>query len=277
MCLALGVGLGVGSGGLTGCASAPKSNPDQSFIRYQLAVEYFKSRRLEAAIEELDKALKEDPENPDAHHLLGIIALRQGHDYIQNAEVESCLTGRDAELVRQDAMGKFREAQRHFRRAVALRPEFPDAWNNLAVAAIQLEDWPGVVTSASQALKDSTYTAPEMARANLGWAYLKMKETQKAWKELNEAVGRVPKFCVGRYRLARVYFERGDVEQAAENLETVFTDGRCPIQEAYLLGGLVHQRRKQRDRARSLFARCSEMAPRSCTAGECRRYVALIR
>jgi Tfp pilus assembly protein PilF len=104
-----------------------------------------------------------------------------------------------------------------------------------------------------------------------------MKETQKAWKELNEAVGRAPKYCVARYRLARVYFERGDTEQAAENLEAVYADVRCPIQEAYLLGGLVQQRRKQRDRARALFSRCAEMAPRSCTAGECRRYVALIR
>lgn len=260
-----------------GCATGPKRDPDQSFIRYQLAVEYFKQNRMEASIEELEKALKADPENPDAHHMLGIIALRQGHDYVQNGEVQACLSGRDAQQVRGDATRKFKEAEGHFRRAVTLRPEFPGAWNNLAVAAIQLEDWPGAIDAATRALKDSTYTEPETARANLGWAYLKMKDVQRAWKELHEAVSRAPRYCVGRYRLAKVYFERGDVTQAAENLDTLLGDGRCPIQEAFLLGGLVEQRRKDRDRARDLFARCAQMAPRSCTAGECTRYAALLR
>jgi Tfp pilus assembly protein PilF len=40
-------------------------------------VEYFKANRMEAATEELQKALTADPNNQDAHHMLGIIALRQ--------------------------------------------------------------------------------------------------------------------------------------------------------------------------------------------------------
>ena len=116
-----------------------------------------------------------------------------------------------------------------------------------------------------------------MARANLGWAYLQMKQTQRAWKELHEAVSRAPRFCVGRYRLAKVYFERGDMAQAAENVDAVVEDARCPIQEAFLLGGLVHQRHRNRERARTLFRRCADLAPRSCVARECRRYSELVR
>jgi type IV pilus assembly protein PilF len=262
---------------LSSCATRPRRDPDQSFIRYQLGVEYFKSQRLEAAVEELEKALGADPENADAHNMLGLIALRQGHDYVAQGETNDCLSGRDAELVRQDATRRFKEAEQHFRRAITFRPEFAGAWNNLAVAAIQLEEWPAAVTAASQALKDSTYTEPEFARANLGWAYLQLKETQRAWKELHEAVSRAPRFCVARYRLAKVYFERGDMEQAAENIDPVVEDARCPIQEAFMLGGLVQQRRKSRDRARALFNRCADLAPRSCAAAQCRRYAQLIR
>jgi type IV pilus assembly protein PilF len=272
--LALGATLGLLA---LACASAPRRDPDQSFIRYQLGVEYFKSQRLEAAVEELEKALAADPENADAHNMLGLIALRQGHDYVAQGETSACLSGRDAELVRQDATRRFRQAEEHFRRAVAYRREFPGAWNNLAVAALQLEEWPAAVTAASEALKDSTYTEPEFARANLGWAYLQMKDTQKAWKELHEAVARAPTFCVARYRLAKVYFERGDMEQAAEQIDPVVEDARCPIQEAFMLGGLVHQRRKGRERARALFNRCADLAPRSCAAAQCRRYAQLIR
>jgi Tfp pilus assembly protein PilF len=259
------------------CASGPKRDPDQSFVRYQLGVEYFKSNRMEAATEELQKALAADPDNQDAHHMLGIIALRQGYDYIQQGETSSCLTGRDADLVHQDAQRKFKEAEQFFKKAVALQPEFGMAWNNLSVTALQLGDWPAAAKAAEQAIKDSTYAEPEMARANLGWAHLQMKDTQKAWRELHEAVSRSPKFCVGRYRLAKVYFERSDLEQAQENIDAVVDDARCPIQEAYLLAGLIHQRRRNRDRARGLLQRCSDMAPRSCTAGECRRYASMIR
>jgi type IV pilus assembly protein PilF len=271
------VGAAVGLLGPLACASRPKRDPEQSFVRYQLGVEYYRSRRVEASVEELRKALDADPENAEAYNMLGLIALNQGYDFVVQAESAACLLGKDGELVREDAARRFREAEQQFRRAVALRPEFPQAWNNLSVAAMQLQDWTGAVNAAAEALKDSTYGEPEVARANLGWAYLQMKQTQRAWKELHEAVSRAPRFCVGRYRLAKVYFERGDLAQAAENVDAVVNDARCPIQEALLLAGLVHQRDRNRDRALGLFRRCADLAPRSCLAGECRRYSELLR
>jgi hypothetical protein len=51
---------------------------------------------------------------------------------------------------------------------VALQPEFPMAWNNLSVTALQLGDWPAAANAAEQAIKDSTYTEPETARPT--WA-----------------------------------------------------------------------------------------------------------
>jgi Tfp pilus assembly protein PilF len=261
-----------------GCATAPKRDADQSFIFYQLGVEYFKAQRVEAAVDQFNKALKADSENADAYHMLGLIALKQGHDYVSQVEANDCLSGKDAELVRQDASRKFREAEQRFRKALALRSEFPIAWNNLAVAELQLQEWDQAIAAAEEALKDPTYSEPETARANLGWAYYQKKETQKAWKELHEAVSRSPGLCVGRYRLAKVYVDRGDMEQASEQIDAIVNDARrCNIQEAFLLGGLVQQRRKERDRAQELLKICTEMAPRSCVARECKRYAQLIQ
>jgi Tfp pilus assembly protein PilF len=261
----------------SGCATRPKREPEQSQIRYQLAAGYFRDQRVEAAVEELDKALQADPENSDAYNMLGIIALKQGHDYVAQAEISSCLKGRDAELVRGDAQAKFRQATTNLRKAVEIRPEFPEAWNNLSVAELQLQDWDSALDAARNALKYATYGTPEMARANLGWAYYQKKDIQNAWKELHEAVSRAPGFCVGRYRLAKVYVDRGDTEQASDALAPVLSDvTRCPIQEAQLLGGLLSERKRDSAAARELFQRCVDMAPRSCAADECRRYAQLI-
>ena len=260
-----------------GCATRPKRDPEQSQVLYELGAKYYASRRVEAAIEELLKALKADPENADAYNMLGIIALKQGHDYLQELESTDCLKGRDAEVVREEAVQKFRDAEVSFKKAVELRAEFSNAWNNLSVARLELEDWDGAVLAARNALKDATYATPEIARGNLGWAYYQKKDLLGAWKELHEAVAQAPGFCVGRYRLAKVYLDRGELDGAVEEVDAVIGNNKCPIQEAYLLGGLVHERRKERDRARTLFDRCAELAPRSCMAAECRRYAQLIQ
>src|SRR3954469_25532769 len=123
------------------CASTPKKDPDQSQIRYQLAVGYYRARRVEAAVEEREKALKADPDNADAYNMLGIIALRQGHDYLMQVESAACLKGVDAHVVEEDAVHKFREAEDHFRKAVALKADFSEAWNNLSAVALQLREW----------------------------------------------------------------------------------------------------------------------------------------
>ena len=116
-----------------------------------------------------------------------------------------------------------------------------------------------------------------MARANLGWALFQKKDVQSAWKELHEAVAKSPGFCVGRYRLAKVYVARNDFDRAAEELEAVTASSQCPIQEAFLLGGMVQERRRESAKARALFARCAQLAPRSCLAAECKGYLQLIQ
>ena len=262
----------------SGCASRPKRDSEQSQIRYQLAAGYFRDQRVEAAIEELQKALEADSENADAYNMLGIIALRQGHDYVAQLETESCLKAKDAELVRNEAQAKFKEAVRNLRKAVELRPEFPEAWNNLSVGELQLQSWDAAIEAAQNALRDAAYGTPEMARANLGWAYYQKRDIQNAWKELHEAVSRAPGFCVASYRLAKVYVDRGEIDQALDALAPVISDvKRCPIQEAQLLGGLLKERKRELASARELFQRCVDMAPRSCIAGECRRYAQMIQ
>ncbi len=261
-----------------GCATRAKRDPDQSQVRYQLAVGNFQNHRDEAAIEELQKAIAADPQNADAYNMLGLISLKQAYDYGAQADTVSCLKGADEQDVRAEENQKLRDAESRFRKAVELRSNFPEAWNSLSAVALLLSEWDEAIAAAESALKDPTYDSPVFARANLGWAYFHKKDLQNAWKELYEAVSRASAFCVGRYRLAKVYFERGELDQAVEVIEPLIADVKhCPIQEAFLLGGLLHERLKNPGKARDLFRTCAEMSPRSCVADECRRYAQMIQ
>lgn len=262
--------------GASGCAARKTRDPEQSFALYQVAVSSFEGDRIEAARGEAEKALKADPENAEAHHLLGLIALRQGAQYTAQLQMLDCLRGAEAELVREDAHRRYREATEHFRRAVALRGDYAIAWNNLSVAALNLQEWDEAIEAASRALEIGTYGEPWVASGNRGWAYLHKRQLQSAWRDLHDAVARQPAFCVGRYRLAKVYLERGQFEDAAEQVEAVLAESRCPIQEAHLLGGMLADKLGQPERALELWTSCVALAPRSCTAGECRRYAAMI-
>jgi type IV pilus assembly protein PilF len=261
----------------SGCATRVTKDSEQSQIRYQLAADYFRGQRTEAALDELRKAIEMDADNPDAYDLLGLIALSQGAEYLRQVETSGCLRGSDADAVRRDAAAKFREAEQHLRKATTLRPAFAEAWNNLAVAALHLENYDEAVVAAENALKDVTYPSPELARANLGWAQFHNKNLNAAWKSLHEAVARTPGFCVGRYRLAKVYVERGQYDEATEEIDAVVSNSACPIQDAFLLAGLVHQHRKDASGARTLFDRCVTIAPRACLADECRRYAGMLQ
>lgn len=261
-----------------GCATRTKRDAGQSQVRYQLGVGYFENHREEAAIEELQKAIEADAQNADAYNMLGLIALKQAFDYEAQAETTSCLKGSDEQMVRSEENRKLREAQLQFRKALELRPSFPEAWNSLSAVALLLQAWDDAIVDAENALKDATYGQPVFARANLGWAFFHKKDLQNAWKELYEAVARAPAFCVGRYRLAKVYLERGETEQAIDAIDPLIADGkRCPVQEAFLLAGMLYERRKDSAKARDLFRACADMAPRSCVAEECRRYAQMIQ
>ena len=259
------------------CASRPHRDPDQSYKLYQVAVSSYEANRMEAALGELDQALKADPENAEAHNMLGIIALRQGAEYEAQIQGQSCVRGSDAEMVRLDASSRFRAARTSFAKAAAIRSDFAEAWNNLSVSALNLEEWDAAIDAATNALKVGTYAEPHIARGNLGWAYYKKRDLPRAWRELQDAVSRQPGFCVGRYRLAKVLVDRGQLALADEHLAALAGDSHCPIQEAFLLAGMVAEKRGDGDRAREMFERCTGLGARSCVAGECRRYAEMIQ
>ena len=256
---------------LAACGPAQtRVDPDASQKRYLLGADYFNKGLVQPALEELLKAVELDPNNPEAHNLLGLVWLRKGAEAEELSTRNQCLKGEALSLEKAEADGQFKKAEEQFQKAISLKQDFSDARNNLAVVMLHFGRYDDAVQLEEKALANIVYREPYVANGNLGQAYYEKRDYVRAAKALRQALFEQPKFCVGRYRLAKVYYEQKDWDHAAEEIEQVTTDKACPIQEAYHLAGMVALRRDNRDKARDLFARCVELAPKSCLASECK-------
>jgi type IV pilus assembly protein PilF len=261
----------IASGALASCGpAATRVDPDASQKRYLLGADYFNKGLVEPALEELMKAVELDPNNPDAHNLLGLVWLRKGAEAEELSIRNQCLKGEALTLEKQEADTQFKKAEEQLRKAITLKQDFSEARNNLAVVMIHFGRYDEAVQLEEKALSNIVYREPYAAEGNLGQAYLEKHDFVRAAKALRQALFEQPKFCVGRYRLAKVYYEQQDWDHAAEEIEQVTNDKACPIQEAYHLAGMVALRREDRDKASRMFSRCIDLAPRSCLASECK-------
>jgi Tfp pilus assembly protein PilF len=258
-------------GAVAGCGpAATRVDPEASQKRYLLGADYFNKGLVEPALEELLKAVELDPNNPDAHNLLGLVWLRKGAEAEELSTRNQCLKGESLALEKQEADTQFKKAEEQLRKAITLKQDFSEARNNLAVVMIHFGRYDEAVQLEEKALSNIVYREPYAAQGNLGQAYLEKHDFVRAAKALRQALFEQPKFCVGRYRLAKVYYEQKEWDHAAEEVEQVTGDKACPIQEAFHLAGMVALRRDDRDKARAMFARCVDLAPRSCLASECK-------
>jgi Tfp pilus assembly protein PilF len=244
-------------------------DPEASEKRYLLGADYFQKGLVAPALEELLKSVELNPRNPDAHNLLGLIFLRKAADSEELSVRAQCLKGDELRLEKDTMDGQFKKAEDHFKTAIEIKPNFSEALNNLAVVAIHFGRYDEAISLDEKALSNIVYREPFAAQGNLGLAYLNKSDLARAGQALRQALFEQPAFCVGRYRLAKVYYEEKEYDRAADELEKVTGDKACPIQEAYQLAGMVALRRQDRGKAAQLFQRCVQLAPKSCIAREC--------
>jgi regulator of sirC expression with transglutaminase-like and TPR domain len=108
------------------------------------------------------------------------------------------------------------EAERRYRLAVAVKPGFARAWNNLGIAAARQ----GRTGEAMGHYLRAAALAPSMAapHANLGAAYLQAGDLPAALRELDVAARLDPQGAHIQYNLALARLRSGDREGAREAL-----------------------------------------------------------
>lgn len=257
--------------GSIGCGAHIEHSPEKSAKRLDIAKDFLRKNELEAAEAECNKAIAYNPRNDEAYVVRGLISMVRAYDAKRSMEIDSCLTGLDAEATDKDLQAFLTKADVDFEEAAAVTPDYGEAWANRGIVHTLMTDYDSAASYLGKALENPMRLMnPSLTRAHLGWALFHQDKLVDAAKELRTAIQFQPKMCVATYRLGRVYFAREEWEKAAELFQTASGDPACGSQEAsyYLMKtrmqqGLVSEARSARDA-------CLKLSPHSCIATKCR-------
>ena len=187
-------------------------NPGSDEAHDNLGMVYGRLGLTEEAIAELKTAIKLNPGDIHAHENLRKIYDDQGR--YENAGGELYYTyairhyEKGGDLYRQ---GNLEQAKAELRKAVGLRPDYPEAHNAIGI----ILDREGRVSEAITEFRRAVDLKPDYAVAhnNLGMAYVKDGHLDEAIKELETAVSLNPDYLVAIRNLQNVRVFIGKVQR----------------------------------------------------------------
>jgi uncharacterized protein (TIGR02466 family) len=148
---------------------------------------------LDIAAENYRYVLEIAPDNADALHLLGLVALQKGDPATAAESIQKSLTqdpenpqGLDHLGTALLQLGDLKESVNAFESALKMAPEFAECWFNLGNAKEEAGDLMGSIDAYSKAIElHSDFSA---AHANLGSAYIKRQQFADALAALDTAL-----------------------------------------------------------------------------------------
>lgn len=180
--------------GLAACTSTrqPVDLEKAAAINAQLGSGYLAQGDLDLAKLKFEKALKQNPDLPEAHSGYALLMSRLGQ------------------------MGK---AQKHFKKALQLDPDDSGTLNNYGIFLCAQNKFMEAEKQFLAALRDPLYKTPEYAYTNAGRCSLKNKEAVQAEAYFGKALQANPKFPDALFEMANLQYAQRKYAQARSNLQ----------------------------------------------------------
>ncbi len=171
------------------------------------------------------------------------------------------------------SLGDYQLSLIYFRKALELRPQFPEAVNNMGTVYLLMGDWNKAINCFKEAAADIKYETPQYAYNNMGLAYFKMGDTQKAIANYETALRLSRSYAAVYLNLARLYEKKGDLIEAEANYrEAILYRPKDPLGHMGLAKLLMKQG-KTEDAKKSLITIIKE-DPRGLEGREARKLLA---
>jgi type IV pilus assembly protein PilF len=242
---------------LAGCPGGPSDEDlNRSRTEYDLGVGLFGENNIAGAFQHLQEAVRLDPENVEAHMVLGTLHALRGENEAAERHLRTTIET-------NQRLG-----------AAGLPALTPDAYNTLGVLYINTHRLEEAVSALRTSTGDLMNRTPHLAWGNLGWAYYELERYPEALEALGQAVRLQPQFCAGWYRVGQVRFAEarqsveasGDAQGALAQADEALThalevdrDECRALQDAWLLRGETRARLGRREEAIADFERCVEL------------------
>jgi len=182
---------------LTACSSSSAKRQTEkaheaAVYNVQLGLEYMNQGDLERAKDKLDRALTQDPSNPDVHSARATLYSR---------------------LKQKD------KADEEFRTALRLAPHDPRMVNNYAVYLCENGRHDEGVKRFLEAARNPLYPTPEAAYTNAGVCLRAAKRDDEARVNFSHALQLKPNFAEAQFQLANLQFEHGELAPARAGID----------------------------------------------------------
>jgi tetratricopeptide (TPR) repeat protein len=163
-----------------------------------------KQFKLDAADEELDKALALDPENAQAHVGKAIVAMNR----LQSSSM-TIIKQKDSIL---------KQAEDQCKQAISMDPSLPEAHYNLGMTYKEQGRLDDATTEFKSAIKDEPKYSD--AFAGLGLTKLAQGSLAEAADNFKQAVNCNSSNSTAHYGLGKTYYKQGNVDAAIKELNT---------------------------------------------------------
>jgi tetratricopeptide (TPR) repeat protein len=196
---------------LTPLAPALAQSPPGAETRFSTGVMHLREGRVDLAIEEFKRAVRDDPKNPYFQKGLGLA-------YAQKAASVQAEAGRKNPGA--GPVGEWKDAIGCFRKALELNPYYVDVRNDLGAALIGSGDREAGKKEFLTAFSDPTNPTPEISARNLGQAFFEEKNYAEAVNWFRASLGRNKDYPDPYLGLADALLAQDRVEEAVAQLET---------------------------------------------------------
>lgn len=174
---------------------------------------------------------------------------------------------RGTKLMAEREGASFQDSLGHFRKAIAMYPDYYEAYYMMGVVAMDLGQWDEAIAS----LKKSIEIQPEYAPAHvaLGTVYNAKKEYAEAEKALRRGLELDPRSWMAHFELAKTYFGTGLMPPAEEHARQVH-EMNPELPAAHLVLANVYLAKRDASGAMTEFQHFLERQPKGPVADQVR-------
>lgn len=179
---------------LAGCANQQvvQQRRDAAIYNTELGIAYMRRGDLAIAQTKLDRAVKENPDDPDVHSARALLYAR---------------------------LGDPREADSEFRESLRLAPKSPDFQNNYAVYLCSVGRVDEGVQMFLEAARNPLYLTPELAYDNAGVCLHSAHRDVPAAEMFGDALQIRPNFAQALWQLADLNYSQGKLTDARQEID----------------------------------------------------------